>query len=1735
MSYLERIKKMFIETAVVLSALQTVQVNAKTIHDNPDQYRNRDGIVTVFSGLFDYDYDDDDNWTYEEVSYAITNWFGKNSAYVSGPTFLSWIYDNQVTFLDGEGGHSGKNAASLIFGHPTGDWYTYRKTGEVNIYDEPIYTIDSVLDGFEDPANPGALVRPCDRPSDQVPVLNAVYREVPRWTDKEGDVSFASIVVDEIVKVLPDREEYWDEEEDSVQWEPQIWTTDTPKFRCNMCAEFPTYWKDDEIAFHIGSIPYKATLVVWSSSGADSPEPGREYYKKITFNGTVSKNGHDDYCEYFSIEASLGERLPPGRYTAYMDVCSPLSKYAPDFIWMDFDVVPPKLSIEVEPKACDWQAGRLTLHWRLADSPSLSDEESDHVIDESKKRFNIWRATGEGYENFANAELVGVNQAGAYWEDEKYAESLGVWPAKYWVQILDGDEKNIQAKPSSTPPASCVAGRRFGLAIGVGEFSKIGTTVLESEICQPVNDIALFKELFYREYGKCQGDYRELLNADANLESVRKSFAAVRTNADGSAHAKPGDILLLYMAMHGEQTKLALYDRYYSVDELHEDLSALDENSGIKVIAMLMACHSGALTEAMVACDDTITIENKFRNIAWIASCRGEQKSTAIENDIISLFGRCFLEFGWKHGNGDAASIVNKSGGPFGSVLPDGNRDGLLTFLELAQYARNLAVGCSSKYKSRVTTTGNNLLRTTDVLDECIPSAPAVPSAPMQFEGACINGSVVLKWSNDSNASFYCVYYRKTGSAMWEHYRLVESAGGPSVLSVFENTRDAVAGLPHYINLINELVHDPHRFEPDTCYFTLDYRETYEFKVAGVNASGVGPCSYVIQGTVRDYKDELMFNRVLEYSGNMQMNSGGSKGTLDVRVAVKDDCSGASSQSSDMTGVPVEIMAIYKRSGEDFIYTGEATVCSNEICTVALNGRDGILNLEMSSMGIIATLGEASAACLRSDDRGTFEIDAEAFKQKSVFVESDISAREDANTTVVVVGGDEGHASTVKLYLTYNTAAAADLDLAKGMIDGETPKGGLKFPLTLTWEKGEIGEKVITIPVKADKTVEDDEFFTLHLAEAEGMELGEARVCTVTIRDMNDKTLKAAVTPYRPKKGESVTTNSVSVAGADGGFVAGTGEYTSGSKLTLTAEARPGWAFAGWMLKGGDGSVLSDKAKWQVAVTNDAEYVAVFEKIPYIRGLADPADGGKVSGSGYCAAGKKVTLKATAGSNHAFVGWLESSAAIEYIATTPTLVIDRTARPAANSKTSTTITNAAEDVTYFAVFRSYPKVTVSVEDTDGKGAASTGRGVGRYVAGTITGEGKYAPGRKVTLKATANKGYVFAGWEGDVVSQAANLSFAMPSNDVEYVAKFVTADEDKDSITVVVDGSALEPWVSKSETNALATNIWAGVYLEWPVAAGALSEPKVKVSGLPAGLKFTDRPVTSRIGSGKTAVTVTNVPANTIYGAPTSPSRTTVDRKTGAVTVTPSAVKLTVTTAGKSTQTYQIDTVVDALPSWAQGAFAGGAVDGGQASLTVSAAGKVSGKVLSDGLVYTLAAPYYSSFETAADISNFVASVTANWSYKEGAKTVKTNDVVRLVVQDNGIGGCAAVEDWMGAYTVNWKIEPWKTLGKSFDRNTLTYAILADGAVSESGEDVSEPLGDYVTGRVTLKFAASGSVTVSGEFVTGYNEKTKKYATVRASGSATLVPVNEEQCAVFIYLTPKGLPPHARSLEVPWP
>lgn len=758
------------------------------------------------------------------------------------------------------------------------------------------------------------------------------------------------------------------------------------------------------------------------------------------------------------------------------------------------------------------------------------------------------------------------------------------------------------------------------------------------------------------------------------------------------------------------------------------------------------------------------------------------------------------------------------------------------------------------------------------------------------------------------------------------------------------------------------------------------------------------------------------------------------------------------------------------------------------------------------------------------------------------FAEPEVAVDEGGTVTVSVRGGSAERAVSVQVYLAYQMASAADLDLKNAAVDGATPKGGLRFPLTLSWAAGEIGVKTLAIPVKTDRAVEDDEVFTLQLANAQGMTVGEADACTVTVRDANaaaDYAAKQSKTTVRTKKGVPDCALSVSCAARDGsgepcGYTTGQGSYYAGCRASLRATARPGWAFAGWgEVVDGVTNVVGTKAGWTVTPTNDTEIVALFERIPYVRALADPADGGKVSGSGYCAAGKKVALKATASRNFTFAGWYAAGAPDAPVATTPTLVLDRSAKPAKGDARQTVLTDVDGDATYFARFVGDPEVSVAVSATDGRGAEPAGKGAGRYVAGTVTGAGRYAPGKKAVLKATANRGYVFAGWreagaDGTLSRSAAYTIGAMPPDDVALVAAFVTADEDRDSVAASLGGLPLAPWVSKTETHALATNVRAGVYLEWPLAASALSETTVKVAGLPAGLRFAAKPVTSRSGTGRSAVLVTNVPANTVYGAPTAASRTVTDRRTGAVTVTPSAVKVTVTTAGRSSRTYQIDATVDPLPAWAQGTFSGvsyadadGAETNGLAAVSVTAAGKVSAKQTAAGRAASFTAPWYDRHDAAEDA--YHATLTA----KVGAAVV-TN---RIAVYPAAHAATDAVPaetalgvmrgDLLDAWQTDWRREPWKGFAAALARARPPLAC------------AYEVVGDQ-PGTVSLKFGANGAVRAAGTFATGVDARGRE-TTAKASCSATLLPQGGDRYLVFVYFPPKGtFRGHARCLALAW-
>ena len=367
-------------------------------------------------------------------------------------------------------------------------------------------------------------------------------------------------------------------------------------------------------------------------------------------------------------------------------------------------------------------------------------------------------------------------------------------------------------------------------------------------------------------------------------------------------------------------------------------------------------------------------------------------------------------------------------------------------------------------------------------------------------------------------------------------------------------------------------------------------------------------------------------------------------------------------------------------------------------------------------------------------------------------------------------------------------------------------------------------------------------------------------------------------------------------------------------------------------------------------------------------------------------------------------------------------------------------------------------------------------------SGKVTGAKAYLANAKVTLKATPDKGSVFIGWSngGFLISRAESYTFVMPETDTTLTANFVSAAEDASAATATVDGLAFDAANLTSETN-----ITAGVYLEWPVEVkGTLTAlASVKVTGLPSGLKFADKDVVDS----KTKQIL--VHANTIYGTPTAASKTD---KTGVVV--PSVVKVTATTTGKTTIVYSIAVTVDPLPAWVSGTFNGGSYEG-QSTLTITAAGKITGKHLEKGLTWTLSAANFS----ACDGEGCLATVSA----KSGK--IEHSMILELVPDDDLVSVATLTEEYavedpisdIDLYRTDWKNEPWKTIAKPFNGKTLK-------------------LGD-----ITLKFASSGAVTATGTFVTGVDAKGKNII-YSASCAATLIPQGDDYYCVYIYFPPKA-------------
>ena len=215
-----------------------------------------------------------------------------------------------------------------------------------------------------------------------------------------------------------------------------------------------------------------------------------------------------------------------------------------------------------------------------------------------------------------------------------------------------------------------------------------------------------------------------------------------------------------------------------------------------------------------------------------------------------------------------------------------------------------------------------------------------------------------------------------------------------------------------------------------------------------------------------------------------------------------------------------------------------------------------------------------------------------------------------------------------------------------------------------------------------------------------------------------------------------------------GGTINGTGDYTHGQTVTLTAIASTGYNFVNWTE---NGMIVSTNATYSFTATDNRTLVANFEAISYtITANANPTEGGSVSGAGSYTYGQTATLTATANTGYQFINWTDGNAVVSSDATY-SFIVNGNRTLVANFQINTyTITANANPV----------------------------------AGGTINGAGNYTHGQTVTLTATASTGYNFVNWteNGTAVSTNATYSFTATDNRT-LVANF-------EAITYTISASA---------------------------------------------------------------------------------------------------------------------------------------------------------------------------------------------------------------------------------------------------------------------------------------------------------------------------------------------------------
>lgn len=211
------------------------------------------------------------------------------------------------------------------------------------------------------------------------------------------------------------------------------------------------------------------------------------------------------------------------------------------------------------------------------------------------------------------------------------------------------------------------------------------------------------------------------------------------------------------------------------------------------------------------------------------------------------------------------------------------------------------------------------------------------------------------------------------------------------------------------------------------------------------------------------------------------------------------------------------------------------------------------------------------------------------------------------------------------------------------------------------------------------------------------------------------------------------------------GTVTGSGSYAWGSDVTIKATANTDYEFEGWYV---DGEKVASIAEYTLQMPQkNVTYLARFVAKSYLLEIAsaDSAEGSVWGDFGLYPWGTRVTIVATPRPGYSFQGWYFNDEIIGEA--TSTYFFDM----------------PKENIKLVAKFSETVKHNLNVTILPEAGA------------GTVTGQGVYEAGQRVTLKATVDSKYEFKGWylNKELVSSELSIQVIMGDSDIVYEASYV--------------------------------------------------------------------------------------------------------------------------------------------------------------------------------------------------------------------------------------------------------------------------------------------------------------------------------------------------------------------------